>query len=204
MSASSSSEASDTEERVSAMPPPLAGRSDVGGGRSKSDRFPQPGPSGLGSGERSAPGADRSRLEYRGRSSPTPSGVAADDRDSSSGSVDLDRDGSFWAVLRLIREFHSIEELASVTPNRCKTSLVPISGLQSEPFPALHLPLSSLLRSLLEDTTLALSKFVEDRPSTGFSLFPVVVIGGTIGLPPPLYLVRIQSSPVWPHSPSSK
>ena len=36
------------------------------------------------------------------------------------------------------------------------------------------------------------------RPSTGFFLFPVVAIGGTIGLPPPLFLVLIPSSPVWP------
>ena len=188
VSASSSSESSDTEERVSAIPPPLAGRSGAGGDRSKSDRTasghdrsPQPGLLGLGSGERSVPGADWSRSGYRGRSSPAPSGVVEDDRDSSSGSVDLDRDDSFWAVFLPIREFHSIEEPASVALNRCKTSLAPISGLQSEPFPALHLPLSRLLRSLLEDTTLALSKFVEDRPSMGFSLFPVITIGGIIG-----------------------
>ena len=66
VSASSSSESSDTEERVSAMPPPPSGRSGVGGSRSKSDRSasgrdrsPQPDPSDLGSGERSARGADR-------------------------------------------------------------------------------------------------------------------------------------------------
>ena len=67
----------------------LTGRSEVGGGRSKSDRSasgrdrsPQPGPSGLGLGEWSAPGADRSRSWYRGRSSPAPSGVEEDDRDA--------------------------------------------------------------------------------------------------------------------------
>ena len=60
VSASSSSESLDAEERVSAMPPP-AGRPGIGGGRFKGDRSasgrdrsPQPGPSGLGSGERSA------------------------------------------------------------------------------------------------------------------------------------------------------
>ena len=89
--------------------------------------------------------------------------MADDDRSSASDSVDLDRDDSFRAVLRLIREFHSMEEPASVAPNRCKTSLAPIYGLQSEPSPAVHLPLSPLLRSLLEDTNLALSKFVEDQ-----------------------------------------
>ena len=42
-----------------------------------------------------------------------------------------------------------------------------------------------------------------DRPRV-FSLFPVVAIGDTIGLPPPLFLVHIQSRPVWPRSPSSR
>ena len=63
----SSSESSDTEERVSAMPPPSAGRPGVGGCRSKSDRSasgrdrcPQPGPSGLGLGDRSATGLAQS------------------------------------------------------------------------------------------------------------------------------------------------
>ena len=150
-SASSSSETSDTEERVSVMPPPPAGRPGVGGGRSKGDhsasgrdRSPQPDPSGLSSGERSATSADRCRLGYSSCSSPTPSGVAEDECDSSSGLVDLDRDDSFWGVLCLIREFHSMEEPASVAPNRCKTSLAPIYRLQSEPSPALHLPLSPL------------------------------------------------------------
>ena len=114
--ASSSTESLDAEERVSAMPapppPPPYGRSGVGGGCSEGDHstsgrdlFPQPGPPGLGSGERSVPRADRSHSEYRGRSSPAPSGAAEDDRDSTSGSVDLDRDDSFWTVLHLIREF---------------------------------------------------------------------------------------------------
>ena len=65
-----------------------------------------------------------------------------------------------------------MEEPASVAPNRCKTSLAPIYGLQSEPSPALHLPLSPLLRSLLEDTNLALSKFMEDQTVHGFFLVP--------------------------------
>ena len=117
-------------------------------------------------------GADWSRLGYSGRSSPTPSGVAEDDRDSSSGSVDLDRDDSFRAVFHFIREFHSMEEPASVAPNRCKTSLAPIYGLQLEPSQALHLPLFPLLQSLLEDTNLGLSKFVEDQTVHGFLPFP--------------------------------
>ena len=61
-----------------------------------------------------------------------------------------------------------MEEPTSVAPNRCKTSLEPIYGLQSEPSPALHLPLSPLLRSLFEDTNLALSKFMEDQTVYGF------------------------------------
>ena len=152
------------------MPPPPSGRSGVGGGRSECDcsvsgcdRSPRPGPSGLGSGERSAPRADWYHSEYYGHSSPALSGAAEDVRDSASGSVDLDRDDSFRTVLHLIREFHSMEEPANVAPNWCKTSLTPIYGLQSESSLSLHLPLSSLLRSLLEDTNLALSKFVEDQ-----------------------------------------
>ena len=98
--------------------------------------------------------------------------MAEDNRDSSSELVDLDRDDSFRAVLCLIREFHSMEEPASVAPNRCKTSLAPIYGLQSEPSPAPHLPLSTLLQSLLEDMNLALSKFMEDQTVHGFLPVP--------------------------------
>ena len=86
--------------------------------------------------------------------------------------LDLDRDDSFLAVLRLIWEFHSMEEPASVALNRCKTSLAPVYGLQSESSPAFHLPLSPLLGSLLEDTNSALSKFVEDQTVHGFLPVP--------------------------------
>ena len=48
----------------------------------------------------------------------------------------------------------------------------PIYGLQSESSPALHLPLSPLLGSLLEDTNLALAKFVEDQTVHGFLPVP--------------------------------
>ena len=75
-------------------------------------------------------------------------------------------------MLHLIWEFHSTEEPASVAPNRCKTSLAPIYGLQSESSPSLHLPLSPMLRSLLGDTNLALSKFVEDQTIHGFLPVP--------------------------------
>ena len=57
---------------------------------------------------------------------------------------------------------------ASVAPNQCKTSLAHIYGLQSEPSPALHVPTSPLLQSLLEDANSNLSKFVEDQTVHGF------------------------------------
>ena len=156
-----------------------ASHSGAGSGRSRSarsasghTRFPLPGPSGLSSGVRAAPRADRSCLGLHGLSSPAPSGVAEDDRDSISGSVDLDRDDSFRSVLRLIREFHGLEEPASVASKRCKTSLAPIYGLQSESPPALQLLLSPLRSSLLEDTYLALARFVEDQTVHGFLPVP--------------------------------
>ena len=65
-----------------------------------------------------------------------------------------------------------MEEPASVALNRCKTSFAPVYGLQSELSPALHLPLSPLLGSLLEDTNSALSKFVEDQTVLGFLPIP--------------------------------
>ena len=79
------SSASDASEKASAIPPlDVAG---VGGCRSRGDclasdrdRSLHPGPSGLGLGSRSSPGADRSLSEYGGRSSPAPSGVPGDDR----------------------------------------------------------------------------------------------------------------------------
>ena len=63
---------------------------------------------------------------------PSPSGAAEEDRDSVSGLVDLDRDDSLRTVLHLIWKLHSMQEPASVAPNRCKTSLAPIYGLQSK------------------------------------------------------------------------
>ena len=152
------------------------------------------GPSRLSSDVWAAPLADLSRLGLHSPSSPAPLGVAEEDSDSVSGSVDLDRDDSFRSVLRLILEFHVLEEPASVASNRCKTSLAPIYGLQSESSPALHLPVSPLLSSLLEDTNLALARFVEDQTIHGFLWFPIVATGGIIGPPPPpLFLARILS-----------
>ena len=210
-SASSSSESSASEVRVSVMPLPPSSRPGAGGGRFGSDRSasgrarsPQPGPSGLGSGERAALRADRSCSAFYSRSSPAPSDAVENDRDSVSGTVDLDQDDSFRAVLCLIREFHGMEEPASVVPNRCKTSLAPIYRLQSE---------SSRLFTCLFPTCLVLSlrtqiwlwpSLWKIRPSMGFSLFPFVAIGGTTGPPPPLFLACTPSRPVWPRSPETR
>ena len=79
---------------------------------------------------------------------------------------------SFRSVLALIRNFHSMEELAGVPSARCKTSLASIYGLMSETSPAFHLPTSPLMRSLLDDTNLALSKFLEDETVHGFLPVP--------------------------------
>ena len=45
-------------------------------------------------------------------------------------------------------------------------------GLLSETSPTFHLPPSPLLRSLLDDTNLALPKFLEDQTVHGFLPFP--------------------------------
>ena len=113
------------------MPPPPASRPGAGGGRSGRDRSPRHGPSGLDLGSRSSPVSGASHLGYGGRSSPSPSGARDDDRSSAIDSLDTEWDDSFQAVLHLIREFHSLEEPASVAQNRCKTSLAPVYGLQS-------------------------------------------------------------------------
>ena len=161
------------------MPPSPASRRGAGGGRSGHscsgsgrDRSPRPGPSGLVLGSLSSTVTEPSRSGYGGRSSPFPSGAGDDDRSSTVNSLDMDRDDSFRAVLCLIRESHSLEEPASVAPNWCKTSLAPVYRLQSELSPALHLPTSPLLRSLLENTNTSLSKFVEHQTVHGFLPVP--------------------------------
>ena len=55
---------------------------------------------------------------------------------------------------------------------RCKISLQSIYGLMSETSPAFHLPTSPLLRSLLDDTNLALSKLLQDQTVHGFLPVP--------------------------------
>ena len=99
-----------------------------------------------------------------GRFSPSPLGAGDDDCFSTVDSRDLDRVDSFRAVLCLNLEFHSLEETASVAP--------PVFGLQSESSPALHLPVSSLLWSLLEYMNVVLAKFVEDQTVHGFLPVP--------------------------------
>ena len=133
---------------------------------------PRPGPSGFSVRPHSSvmPGPSCSR--FAGRFSPAPSGAGEDDQSGFVGSLDPERDDSFASVLSLIREFHDMEEPAGVAPNRCKTSFALIYGLQSESSPALHLPTSPLLESLIEDVNLALAKFVEAQTVHGFIPIP--------------------------------
>ena len=86
--------------------------------------------------------------------------------------VDFDRDDSFRSVLGLIRSFHGMEEPAGVPSARCKTSLASIYGLMTEISPAFSLPASPLVRSLLDNTNLALAKFLEDQTVYGFLPVP--------------------------------
>ena len=107
-----------------------------------------------------------------GRRSPAPSFAADDDRSSAFESVDFDRDDSFRSALGLIRSFHGMEEPAGIPSARCKTSLASAYGLMSEVSPAFTLPASPLVRSLLDDTNLALAKFLEDQTVHGFLPVP--------------------------------
>ena len=95
-----------------------------------------------------------------------------------------------------------MEEPAGIPSTRCKTSLASIYGLMSETSPAFHLPVSPLVRSLLDDTNLALSKFLEDR--TVFCPCLVAIIESTTVPPLPLFRDCTQSHLVLPPSPSRK
>ena len=86
-----------------------------------------------------------------------------DDQSSAFDTVDFDRDDSFRSVLALIRNFHVMEEPSGIPSTWCKTSLASIYGLMSETSLAFHLLVSPLVRSLLDDTNLALSKLLEDQ-----------------------------------------
>ena len=121
---------------------------------------------------RSSAAAERYRSGFGGCLSPAPSGEADDDCSSAFDALDINRDDSFRSVLALIRNFHSMEEPAGVPAARFKTSLASIYGLTSESSPAFHLPTSPLVRSLLDDTNLALSKFLEDQTVHGFLPVP--------------------------------
>ena len=160
---------SSEEDRADASPP-RSGRAHgrtPGGARSSRayDRSPRPGTS------RSYARDDRYR-SGAGSRSPAPSGAADDDRSSAFESVDFDRDDSFRSVLGFIRSFHGMEEPAGVPSARCKTSLASAYGLMSEVSPAFTLPASPLVRSLLDDTNLALAKFLEDQTVHGFLPVP--------------------------------
>ena len=131
------------------------------------DRSPRPGPSGLR--RWSSAASDQARSGFGGHlSPPPPPGEADNDRSSALDSLDIDRDDSFRSVLALVRNFHDMEEPAGVPSARCKTSLASIYRLMSETSTAFHLPTSPLLRSLLNATNLALSKFLEDQTVHGF------------------------------------
>ena len=169
----SSSESS--EDARAEASPPRAGR--VPGGTPSDcrpapagDRSPCPGP--LGWTALSSVGAERYHSGVGGRRSPSPSGVADDDRSSAFDAVHFDWDDSFRSVLGLIQSFHNMEEPAGIPSARCKTSLASIYGLMSETSLAFHLPTSPLMRSLLDDTNLALSKFLEDQTVHGFLPVP--------------------------------
>ena len=151
--------------------PPISGRAPGGTpGVSRpapaGDRLPGPGSSGWR--PRSSAGAEWYRSGFGGRLSPAPSGEADDDFSSALDALDIDRDDSFRSVLALIRNFHSMEEPVGVPSAQCKTSLASIYGLMSETSPAFHLPTSPLMWSLLDDTNLALSKFLEGQTVHGF------------------------------------
>ena len=166
---------SDSSEDDRTETPPISGRAPGGiPGDScpapAGDRLPGPGPSGWR--PRSSAGAERHRSGFGGRLSPSPSGKADNDRSSVLDALDIGRDDSFWSVLALIRNFHSMEEPVGVPSARCKTSRASIYGLMSEISPAFHLPTSPLMRSLLDDTNLALSKFLEDQTVHGFLPVP--------------------------------
>ena len=163
------SSSSSEEDRADASPPRAGCAPGGTPGDSHSsrayDRSPRPGTSrSFARGERCRPGA--------GRRSPAPSGAADDDRSSAFDSVDFERDDSFRSVLGLIRSFHGMEEPAGVPSARCKASLASTYGLMSEVSPAFTLPASPLVRSLLDDTNLALAKFLEDQTVHGFLPVP--------------------------------
>ena len=164
-----SSSGSSEDARAEASPPRAGGTPGDFRPAPAGDRSPRPGPSGWTS--RSSARAEHYR-SGAGRRSPSPSGVEDDDRSSAFDTVDFVRDDSFRSVLGLIRNFHAMEEPAGIPSTRCKNSLASIYGLMLETSPAFHLPVSPMVRSLLDDTNLVLSKFLEDQTVHGFLPVP--------------------------------
>ena len=95
------------------------------------------------------------------------------DRTESLYSVEEERDDSFTAVLDLIRRSHNLEKPAGVAPFRGKTTLAQTFGLQAEPSPALHLPSSPLVGTLVDNVNSVLAKFVEEQTPNGFIPLPM-------------------------------
>ena len=160
------SDSESSEDARAEASPPRAGHAPGGTPgdfrpASVGDRSPRPGPSGWTSRSSARPERYRSGA---GRRSPLPSGGADDDRSIASDMVDFGWDDSFRSVLGLIRNFHTMEEPAGIPSARCKTSLALIYGLMSETSPAFH--------PLLDDTNLALSRFLEDQTVHGFLSVP--------------------------------
>ena len=85
-----------------------------------------------------------------GLSVPPPLGGVDVDHSGPLKALDIDWDVSFRSVLALIKNFHSMEAPAGIPSARCRASLASIYGFMSETSPTFHLPLSPLLRSLLD------------------------------------------------------
>ena len=83
--------------------------------------------------------------------------------------VDFDRDDTFRSVLGPHQELPHHGRACRNPISSMKTSLASIYGLMSETSPAFHLPVSPLVRSLLDDTNLSLSKFFGDQTVHGCS-----------------------------------
>ena len=79
----------------------------------------------------------------------------------------------FTSVVDLIRRSHNLEDLASIAPSRGRTALAQKLGLQTEPSPALHLPSSPLVGTLVDDVNSVLVRFVEEQTPNSFIPLPM-------------------------------
>ena len=192
-----SSSSSSEDERAAASPP----RAGCAPGGTPGDF--RPAPSGdrsprsglLGWTSRSSARAERYQ-PGAGRRSPSPSGVADDDRSSAFDTVDLDQNDSFRSVLALIWNFHAMEEPAGIPSARCKTSLALMYGLCRRllrHFTCLSLPWCDRFLTTL---IWRCPNFWRTRPYTVFCPCPVAVIEGTTVPPLPLFQDRTKSLPV--------